>query len=197
MSTYCGIDYSITCPSIYIHNTDILKKYQKGYAFPNNLPKKFWNQYPDGIARFTNPDISIISQKEDWENNESRFFSLAKSVISKIIEAHVDEVAIEDYALGAKGKVFAIAEATGVLKSLLVNIHHIPVYTYAPTTIKKFWSGKGNASKEVMIECFKYKHGWEPSEILGLKYGGNPVSDLVDSYSVLATHLNTKHNIIL
>ena len=197
MSTYCGIDYSITCPSIYIHNTESKEKYQKGYAWPNNLPKKFWDPYPCNFVNFDNPNITVIKQKEDWENNEIRFFSLAESVISKILEHGVDEVAIEDYALGAKGKVFNIAEATGLLKCLLVNVYHIPVYAYAPTSIKKFWAGKGNANKEVMIECFKYKHGWEPSEKLGLKYGGNPSSDLVDSYCVLATHIHSKHDLII
>jgi Holliday junction resolvasome RuvABC endonuclease subunit len=59
-------------------------------------------------------------------------------------------LAIEDYAMGARGKVFGIGELGGVarLVALDLNINTIMV---APTCLKKFATGKGNAGKDVVI----------------------------------------------
>lgn len=64
-----------------------------------------------------------------------------------------EQVAIEGYAFGAKGKVFHIAENTGVLKYRLHQTG-IPVEVIPPSAIKKQASGKGNANKEEMYKAF-------------------------------------------
>ncbi len=64
-----------------------------------------------------------------------------------------EQVAIEGYAFGAKGKVFHIAENTGVLKYRLHQTG-IPVEVIPPSAVKKQAAGKGNANKEEMYKAF-------------------------------------------
>ena len=90
-------------------------------------------------------------------------------------------VTIEGYSMGSKGKVFHIAENTGLLKYKLWK-HNIPFDTPAPTTVKKFATGKGNAPKERMYECFEATTGWDLESLLDCRRDKNPVSDVVDAY---------------
>ena len=49
-----------------------------------------------------------------------------------------------------------------------------------PTVIKKFATGKGNASKDDMLEAWKNEDG--SFELL--QETGNPASDIIDSYFI-------------
>ena len=49
-----------------------------------------------------------------------------------------------------------------------------------PTVIKKFATGKGNASKEDMLEAWKN----EPNNFELIQESGNPASDIIDSYFI-------------
>ena len=60
-------------------------------------------------------------------------------------------VALEDYAFAAKGRVFHIAENTGILKYKLFQ-QGIPLETISPSAVKKNATGKGNADKEMMYQ---------------------------------------------
>jgi Holliday junction resolvasome RuvABC endonuclease subunit len=56
----------------------------------------------------------------------------------------------------------------------------------APTVIKKFATGKGNANKEKMYESFLIETSRNLNEELEIKSEkiGNPVSDIVDSFYI-------------
>lgn len=94
-------------------------------------------------------------------------------------------VGIEDYAYAAKGRVFHIAENTGILKYKLFQ-QGIPVDTIPPTVVKKNATGKGNADKESMYSAFVSETGLMLKDIItpNKKDVGNPVSDIVDSYYI-------------
>ena len=87
--------------------------------------------------------------------------------------------------MGSRGKVFNIAENTGVLKYKIYNLG-IPLEIVPPTTVKKFATGKGNSDKDQMHQAFMQDTG------IDLKYKitpdktkvSNPVSDIVDSYYI-------------
>ena len=85
--------------------------------------------------------------------------------------------------MGSRGRVFEIAENTGLLKHRLwhagFNIVLVP-----PTVNKRFATGKGNAQKDAMYEAFVQQTGVKLAKLYqpkGKKIG-NPVSDLVDSF---------------
>ncbi len=92
---------------------------------------------------------------------------------------------MEGFSLGSQGKVFSIAENTAILKSKLYDAGY-RVEIYPPTVIKKFATGKGNASKQMMKEVFFEN---EKESLTDLKevshYKESPFTDLIDAYYVL------------
>ena len=95
-----------------------------------------------------------------------------------------DKVIMEDYSYGSKGLVFSIAEITGYVKYQLWR-NNKPPYLIAPTAVKKWATGKGNANKELMINAFIQKTGINLIDYLPLntqKPFTSPISDIVDSY---------------
>jgi Holliday junction resolvasome RuvABC endonuclease subunit len=84
--------------------------------------------------------------------------------------------------MGSKGRVFHIAENTGILKYRLwkygVDFEAVP-----PTVIKKFATGKGNADKEKMQTAFVAENNLDIKFELGMtEKQWNPSSDIIDAY---------------
>ena len=89
---------------------------------------------------------------------------------------------LEDYSFGSKGRVFHIAENTGLLKHKLFKAG-IPFIVVAPTTVKKFATGKGNANKEKMYECFTEQTGVDLRKQLDTTVE-HPISDIIDAFYI-------------
>ena len=75
-------------------------------------------------------------------------------------------VALEDYAMGAAGRVFDIAENTGILKAEIYK-SFIRLDVFSPKTVKKF-AGKGNFSKIQMYDALCEKLDMDFAAYLGL-----------------------------
>jgi len=88
---------------------------------------------------------------------------------------------IEDYSLGSHGKVFDIAEATGILKYILYS-NNLQYKQIPPTTVKKFATFKGNAPKEKMYEFFVKDTSINLKTMLNCNSIISPLTDIVDSY---------------
>lgn len=170
--TIVGIDYSMSCPSV----TWISK----------DLPFKFENCHiaylSEKVAKSVLPNIHP-TRLGKYENNEHRFDMISMWALDHIPRRAT--VFIEDYSFGSKGKVFHIAENAGLVKHKLWKLGH-NITPIAPTVIKKFATGKGNATKEQMYEVFVNETGvkllplYQPKS---LKVG-SPVGDIVDSYFI-------------
>lgn len=119
----------------------------------------------------------------EWDEDMERYKSIADWAID--ILKDVDQVALEGYAYSATGKVFHIAENTGVLKYKLYQ-EDIPVTIVPPTEVKKFGSGKGNADKGMMHSAFLKETGIDLKSIMtpDKKDVVSPVSDVIDSYYI-------------
>ena len=78
----------------------------------------------------------------EYSEECGRYDSISDWAVELLIGCNM--VALEDYAYGAKGRVFHIAENTGVLKYKLWQ-QSIPLDVVQPTKVKKFATGKGNA----------------------------------------------------
>ena len=127
---------------------------------------------------------------QDWNQDFQRYKSIADWTMDKVMGC--EQIAIEGYSMGSKGKVFHIAENTGVLKYKIYN-SGIPLEVIPPTTVKKFATGKGNADKQQMHSAFIRSNGIDLKRMISpdQKDISNPVSDIIDSYYI-CKHLYDK-----
>jgi|TARA_R100001082_G_scaffold53007_1_gene28906 hypothetical protein len=171
-----GIDYSMRGPSICIYAGT------KKDSFHFNKCKVY---YLTDSAKYANHYLKNIKGErlQDWNSDCERYKSIADWALDRL--EGVDQVALEGYAYNAKGKVFHIAENTGILKYKLYEAG-IPVEVYPPSQIKKYATGNGNANKDKMHESFKKdtKHDLRKLITPQRKEVINPVSDVVDSFYV-------------
>lgn len=172
MTSILGIDYSMTSPSLCfftggdfnfsnckIHYLTSRKKCQGHH---DNMSGDLF-PLVEGMAKF-----NMIS---DW-------------VMDLVKKYEPQKVYLEDYAYGASGRIFHIAENTGLLKYKLwlAGIEAIPV---APTTIKKFAASKGNVKKDGMEVAFIEETKYNVKEVLEMTpKQWNPSSDIIDSYYI-------------
>ena len=113
-----------------------------------------------------------------------RYLNIASWAVYSCGLTSADIVFLEDYSMGSRGRVFAIAENTAILKYLL-HYNSIKCKTVPPTVIKKSFSGRGNATKEQMYDAFVQRTGFDLKMTVGA-FGklSNPVTDLVDSFAI-------------
>jgi Holliday junction resolvasome RuvABC endonuclease subunit len=166
-----GIDYSMTTPAITvmsgekieIHYLTSVKRHQTDYRLSDSFVIHGTPQY-------------------DYHCQEDRFDRISEWAV-RICDIEPNFIIIEDYAMGAKGKVFHIAENCGLLKHKLWK-RRLPFRVIAPTALKKFAQGKGNADKCMMHDAFFAKTGHDLRKAMDneSKDCGSPVSDVVDSY---------------
>lgn len=168
-----GIDYSYTSPAICIYDTESPLTFKNLLLFNTNDIKKTHGVYGN----------IIIAPIQEYANQETRFRNLSIWAINILSHYKVDKVILEGYSLGSKGGlVFQIAENTSLLKQAL-DLHNIPFVTPSPSTVKKAFSGKGNADKGLMIETFKSKFDIDLYTHLKMtpKKNNKPIDDLVDA----------------
>jgi len=176
MQRIAGIDYSMTSPAICTH-------IGKRWDFRNcqfyyltsvkKLAKKFGEH----------SEFHGTLQPKKHKSDEERFEMISHWAVQHCFK--FDFVAIEGYAFNATGRVFQVAENTGLLKHKLWE-SNTPFDTYSPSVIKKFATGKGNATKEDMYDAWLKETGIDLKEIMipNREKVGNPVSDIVDSYFI-------------
>lgn len=170
--TLIGIDYSLSCPSVCVSNT-------------KNFNECFFYFLHDN-QKHTGQALNILGdQHDEYLSDQQRYENIASWVLNILTPFNKDEVyiLIEDYAFAAKGRVFNLAENCGLLKYMLYK-NGYKFSTVAPSVIKKYATGKGNANKEAMWLAF-----YELTEVdLISVYGPvsrrltSPVTDIIDSY---------------
>ena len=130
-----GVDLSLTSPGICVGRSRI--NYQCE-SFQPPGPNKF----PSHQHRCNYIAEEIIKKIQPWT-----------SPLSNLL------IVMEDYAFGASGHTFAIAENGGILKYKLLHELGLPpasLVVVSPGQLKKYVSGNGNASKALMMkEVFK------------------------------------------
>lgn len=171
---YAGIDWSLTSPCICIYDSS----YDKGTFNFNSCKFNVLNNRSNIISNKTN--IKIYPHYK-WDSPEERYHNSAIHFLPDLIKC--DVIYFEDYAFAAKGKVFNLAESTGIIKYNLWNSSKC-YKTIFPATVKKFATGKGNANKEKMHEAFLEETGINLMDELNVKNIDSPVSDIVDAYFI-------------
>lgn len=171
MRTVAGIDYSMTSPAICVHTGDTWDPSGCRFYFRTDKAKLL-----------INTELVKSTFIKPWSCNEERFKAGADWA-SDVLQGDTPSfIAIEGYAMGAKGLVFHIGENTGQLKYAVYKLG-LPFIVPPPTVIKKFATGKGNAKKEVMIATFEAETGYKFRELLGQTGASlSPTGDLADAY---------------
>ena len=170
-----GVDYSMTSPSICVYNgtTGNFNFNHCRFYFLTDRKK-----YADTFLK------NIKGEEFAYYSGDYMRFDTISDWAMKYLRG-VDQICIEGYAFGAKGKVFHIAENTGVLKYKIFQAQ-TPLEVAPPSAVKKLATGKGNATKEDMHSAFFRETGTDL--IFFMTPGRNdcisPVSDIVDSYYV-------------
>lgn len=167
-----GVDYSLTSPAICVH-TGAEWKYENCRFHFFRKKKQLDGQ------EFIGYDYP------EWDCDQKRYENLSAWSLDIMFYGDVTHAYIEGYAFGAVGRVFNIAENGGYLKQRLW-LCGIPFEVPAPTVIKKFATGKGNASKEMMYDAFIAETGVDIRARLDIMSpkNWNPISDIIDAYYI-------------
>jgi len=172
-----GIDYSLCGPAICVFKGD---KETTPFEFKHC---KFY--YLTDTKKYAKTFLSNIhgSIFDEYNHDCERYDTISSWAVD--VCHGCDEVALEGYAYGAKGRVFHIAENTGILKYKFFQ-SSIPVDVITPSEIKKKATGNGNASKHDMHLAFVRDTGYNLCSAItpDKKDVSNPVSDIVDSFYV-------------
>jgi Holliday junction resolvasome RuvABC endonuclease subunit len=175
---FIGIDYSITSPAIVVCDSLDFEKVSFANCQAYSLS--------DHNITSSRKNLHFETHQKGWVSQVQRFDRITNWALRIIDNFDSNDVVIgiEDYAMAAKGKVFNIAENTGILKYALYS-RGFGYETFAPTVVKKFATGKGNAKKEQMVEAFQketkidLKKELQPNRLLG-----SPTTDIADAYFI-------------
>ena len=165
---YVGIDYSIRSPAVCIIDGDKIE-----HHFRFDYPKRKKVELPENF--FPEPTCDSLEDMYRYINN-------AEWVL-KCIGDREAKVVVEGYAFGANGNVFNIGENCAVMKYMLYQ-RGIKVDTPSPGTIKKFFTGKGNATKEFMVWTFEQKTSIDLYKAFNREALGGPMTDIADAYAM-------------
>ena len=174
-----GIDYSLTCPCCCLvdggFNGDNAGLDNCRFYYLTSV-KKYEGLFLDGQIQG--------DYFSDWNTQQERHDNISEWVFDTVIGSTVNPmVYIEDYSFGSKGRVFNLAENTGLLKHKLFK-KGIKFETLVPSVIKKLATGKGNADKEKMYDKFYEETGVNMMEACDQTTLNNPVTDIVDSFYI-------------
>jgi Holliday junction resolvasome RuvABC endonuclease subunit len=185
MKVIAGIDWSMTSPAICIHEGDVWSVDNCTFYYLTSKPKYL-----------IHTDKVRGSLYEEFETQQQRFNNLSDWALSIINSYRVKRVGLEGYSYGSTGsRLFEIGENTGLLKHKMWQ-SDINFEVYAPTSVKKFACGKGNAGKDKIWEAFLEETQLNLFHIIGQEVGKtwNPVSDMFDSYYMCKYRFTNENN---
>tara|TARA_Y100001937_G_scaffold67124_1_gene91790 strand:+ start:14914 stop:15462 length:549 start_codon:yes stop_codon:yes gene_type:complete len=168
-----GIDYSLSSPAICVSEDEECTFDKCKFFYLTNK-----NKYDTTIANKFYGQLH-----KPWNTPEERYHNISSWAMKIINEYEPSHITIEDYAFGAKGRVFHIGENMGVLRYRIYR----GKYNYAvisPSEVKKFATQKGNAKKELMYEKFYEEHKYNMIKDFNQTTLDNPVTDIIDSYYI-------------
>lgn len=175
--TLAGIDYSLCSPCICIFDGTSEEKF--------TIDKCSFYFLTDVKKLATVYDGYIFGEMLDAYNHDChRYETISDWAVDHTLGC--SDIGLEGYAYGATGRaVFQIAENCGLLKYKLYQVGK-PVEIITPSVVKKWGTGKGNATKEKMVEAFKLDTKIDLVSLVtpDRKTIGNPVTDIADSYFI-------------
>jgi Holliday junction resolvasome RuvABC endonuclease subunit len=140
--------------------------------------------YLYGVSKWIRNDRNLLSQKfEPYLSQEDRLNSIASFFVNQLKRFDSPEIFIENYSYTShSSSTHILAEGCGLLKHKIWN-EKLKLQTLPVTAIKKFATGKGNATKEGMCRAFSSEGLWL-EKVLPCQIGKSPLADLVDAYFI-------------
>jgi len=172
-----GIDYSLRGPAICVFAGGDNKQFSFKncvFYFLSDI-KRHHRMY---LMNIFGGSFSIFAEESE------RYDSISSWALEKI--QAVDRVALEGYSFGSRSsRLFQIAENAAILKYKCYQ-KSLPLDVIPPSRVKKFATGKGNASKEDMYASFLEDTKVDIRKTITPSASKiiNPVSDIVDSYYI-------------
>ena len=171
MSNIVGIDYSMNSPAICRLDKD-------------SCVFVYWTTKRKYECDLTHDGFSvkgILFDNKD-KTDEERFDYLASEIVRESLWGWPKKVVMEHYSYASTGRAFQIGENGGVLKNRFYT-SGVTVEKVAPTSVKKFATGKGNADKQMMQDAFIEATGIDIKLVLGqTETQWNPSSDIIVAY---------------
>jgi len=179
MPVLAGIDYSLTSPAICVYDTE------KG-DFSYQCTEMYFRSNLTRFEAFSEGNLHG-SNHGPWDSEIDRYDDISSWALRVLTKHQVTQVYLEGYSFGSTGRVFNIAENTGILKYKLWDaLIHCDIL--APTTVKKFATGSGRASKVDMYNQFVEENGESNLKDSLTTSSDNiisPLNDVVDAYYIL------------
>ena len=171
-SRVLGIDYSVSCPAC--------------CHLDNWGAARWWVNYKlTGRPYRPLPGVSWTPSTTLGEI--PRIIELSKWVCEIVKEVTPTHIVLEDYAFNASGKITYLSENVGAMKVRLYEFFpDIPLFLVAPTTMKKFATGRGIATKDEIWTAF-VKHNpdreyWAAHCHPKARKISSPTADIADSF---------------
>lgn len=178
MTKIAGIDFSLCGPAMTVYDSSL------GDFTWENCKVYFLTSKKKCCGSFLKDKLSSERSDFDYQTKEERWQNLGNYFLNIIDKEQIKAICLEDYALGAKGMTFDIAEATGYLKMGIYN-RGIKLVLSPPKSAKKSFTGNGNAGKFMVVETFKKKTDFDLNTIFALKNeDDSPIGDICDSFSM-------------
>lgn len=97
------------------------------------------------------PHVSVVKEHGGKIDRLGWFFTH----FDELFDGEVDGIALEGYAMGSKWQTHQMGELGGVIRLAVWN-NGAKLWVIPPTTLKKFATGKGNASKpDMAVAAYK------------------------------------------
>ena len=189
MTRIIGIDYSLSCPCICVSDSDDVSLSNCVFYFLHEKSKYHGWIDEEPIHYFGSPHLHY--------DNETQRYDQISNWAMNVIDPHLRNsgvkiiIGLEDYAFSQLGQLTKLAENAGLLKYKLYK-KNIDVVSVGPTQhmskFKKGYDLKGiTNNKEKMYVAFSVKTGVTLKEVFKTKAKqiGSPISDIVDSYSIM------------
>ena len=184
-----GIDWSIRSPAICIvppsnHINNVIVPFEHCHFY--------WLTNRKGMA------FDHDNMHGTYMGDGASYEYLAGWAVECLKSHKCSTTGLEDYAYGSPHihTLMEIAENTGILKMFLNN-NAIDYNLFSPTSIKKFATSNGKATKDQMMEAFDEDNEMCLNIYFGRKQDAkakSPVSDIVDAYYIaLAQRADNNH----
>ena len=196
---YIAIDFSINSTAICVQNHQELK----WFNFVSNLDlnKKAFACHKELVELGINVIGYERNKPKDLDYTSEQIFKLNNAnylsyTIINTLAPYINEDtkwAIEGYSYGSRGNAFIdLITYNTMLKGKIMRVSKSDIHVYAPKTVKKSFSGNGNAGKPMMVEAFNSREDLvnDPLKkyVNSRSFGDNipkPIDDLVDAFAIL------------
>ncbi len=173
MRCVAGIDFSIRCPAMCIHEGDNWSPSNCSFYYLYGVKK--WILNTKGLKSELHPSFDNQPQRLDW---------ITTWFVGNLQGFKFPEVFIEDYSYSSQSSsTHILAEGCGILKNKIwkedYKIGLLPV-----KQIKKFATSNGNSQKVAMCEAFANERSWLSEILSACPEGKSPLADLVDAYFI-------------